>query len=188
MPSNDCARLRYDLLNRPGLTPHQVKEIEHRVKSIEDREAASAIQWTAEERRRVAEQAREHEAKGREKSENHLARLKALRAGHMSAKEGLDLIAELHQFRVYIEGDGDRWVGIANTYEANLANLDQIAEDPGAYMDRLYAKYPALADGRFHDGEALMAEMAQQRRQQIGLFPIEGVGPDFAVVGASVRG
>ena len=164
MPSNDCARLRYDLLNQPGLTPHEVKEIEHRVKGIEDREAASAIQWTTEERKRVAEQARDHEAKGREKYDDLLTRQKALRAGHLSAKEGLDLIAELHQFRAYIEGDGDRWVGIANTYEANLANLDQIAEDPGAYMDRLYAKYPALQGGRFHDGDDVMAALAQQRQ------------------------
>lgn len=164
MPSIDCARLRHDLLNRPDLTPHQIKEIEHRVKGIEDREASSAIQWTTAEKKRIAEQARDHEAKGREKYDDLLARLKQLRAGHLSAKAGLDLIEELHQFRVYIEGDGDRWVGVANTYEASLANLDQIAGDPGAYMDLLYAKYPALQDGRFHDGEALMAEMAQQRQ------------------------
>ena len=132
MPSIDCARMRHDLLNRPGLTPDQIREIEHRVKAIEDREASTVIQWTTEEKKRVMEQAREHEAKGREKYDDLLTRLKDLRAGRLSAQAGLDLIAELRQYADYIEGDGDRWVGIANTYEGALAKIEEITEDPGA--------------------------------------------------------
>ena len=31
-------------------------------------------------------------------------------------------------------------------------------------MDRLYHKYPALQEGRFHDGDAVMASLAQMRQ------------------------
>lgn len=165
MASTDWARWEYDALNRAGLTEHDKADIKARRKQKEDGEAASAILWTTEERKSIAEQARDHEAKAREKYDDLLARLKQLRSGHLSAKAGLDLIAELSHYANYIEGDGNRWSGIANTYEANLANLDQIAEDPGAYMDRLYSKYPALQEGRFHDGDDVMAEFARMRRQ-----------------------
>lgn len=164
MPSSARARFKYDRLNVPGLTPHEVKAIEQDCDAKEAHENSNAIQGALEQKKRDEAQLRDHEIKAREAHDELLARLKLLRSGTASAKDGLDLIRELNHFANYIEGDGDKWVGIANTYDEGLAKLDEIAEDPGAYMDSLYAKYPALQDGRFHDGDDVMAAMAQQRR------------------------
>lgn len=164
MPSTARARFKFDRLNVPGLTPHEVKAIEQQCDAEEARENSNAVQGATEEKRRIEAQVRDHEAKGREKYDDLLTRLKDLRSGRLSAKAGLDLIAKLRQYADYIEGDGDRWVGVANTYEGALAKLDEIAEDPGAYMDTLYSRYPALQEGRFQDADAVMAALAHLRQ------------------------
>lgn len=150
MPSIDWEKRLRSSLDQP-LTPQQAKDIEQDEERKKRNEEARFIGVAREDFARVDAMRQEQEARLKEYVLNDLAaRVAQAKTRRLSAKEIAELRDDIRDVVTYFEGDGKERQGVLHTLETGYAKAEQIIEDPGAYADEFYRKFPTIAETRFN--------------------------------------
>lgn len=150
MPSKDREKRERALLDQPGLSPTQAKDIEQECDRHARNEDARFIAVAQQDAARVDVMRLENEARLKEFALSDIAgRVEQAKSRRISAKEIAALRDEIQQVVAYYEGDGERHHGVINTIETGYARAAEIIEDPGAYADSFYARFPSIAESRY---------------------------------------
>jgi hypothetical protein len=149
MPSKDREARKRRLLDQPGLSPQQAKDIEQSCDVHARNEDARIVGVAQQDIARYDVMNQEQQDRLKEfvmtKVADGVAQAKSRR---LSAKEIAALRDEVQQVIAYYEGDDERQ-GILSTLESGYARADAIIEDPGAAADEFYRRWPTLAESRY---------------------------------------
>lgn len=151
MPSQDWEKRKRSLLDVPGLSPTQAKDIEQEEQRKERSEIARFIDTAQKDVARVDVMRQEQEARAKEYVLQDLSvRVAQAKAHRLSAKEIAQSLSDIDEVVAYFEGDGKDRQGVLHTLETGYARAEEILEDPGAAADSFYRKFPTIAGTRFH--------------------------------------
>lgn len=149
MPSSDWPRAEYAALSRTDLTANEIHGISVNFKHGQRREADRFGTHGVEERQGVDARVTSACEKAKPEVGDAQQFLSQAKAGRKSARELAAFIEQREAFKRHFLGDGEKG-GLIASFESGYERAQRIIDDPGAYADDLYRRYPSLAEGRFH--------------------------------------
>lgn len=147
MPSIEREKRLRHLLDQPGLTPQQAKDVEQEMERFGRNEDARHVGMaqsdiaTEDERRTSAE----------EKLSQYVVndvspRMEDVRHGRLSSRELVALRDEIQQVVHHFEGDGRQKPGFLASLDEAYDRADAVIADPGAAADAFWKKWGGSLD------------------------------------------
>lgn len=150
MPSKDRPTYLRKMLDQPGLTPREAKDMEQWAEQHARNEDARFVGMAQQDVAHVDVMRQEQEDRLKQFVLTDVSeRAAQAKSRRMSAKEIAALRNEIQEVVAYFEGDDERQ-GVINTIESGYARAERVIEDPGAAADAFYRKWGgALAESRY---------------------------------------